>query len=127
MLFRSTEGDIIDITEKMYVTWINEIYVNSDDYLGKTIKIEGMYLSDYIDVTQMTYHFVYRVGPGCCGNDGSMCGFEFVYDGEFPKDNDWIEVIGTLEEYEEDGEEYLRLHADKVTVKEERGNENVYQ
>jgi uncharacterized membrane protein len=45
----------------MYVAYINEIYVNTDDYLGKTLRIEGMYTAS--DYEGTTYYYVYRVGP----------------------------------------------------------------
>lgn len=117
----------LDITEKMYLTYINEIYTNPSAYLGKRIKIEGMYTEEYVEPTKMTYRYVYRSGPGCCGNDGSMCGFEFYTDGEYPSENDWIEVIGTLEQYDEDGMKYLTIKADSVAVKTERGAEVITQ
>lgn len=117
----------VDITEKMYVTYINEIYVNTDDYIGQMIRIEGMFQAYKDENTGITYYYVYRTGPGCCGNDGSMCGFEFTWSGEMPKDNDWIEVVGKLRTYEEDGYTYLTLDAESVTVLDVRGAENVYQ
>ena len=117
----------IDITEKMYVAYINEIYINTDDYIGKSIRIEGMFQAYTDENTGITYYYVYRTGPGCCGNDGAMCGFEFTWDGEMPKDNDWIEVVGNLRTYEEDGCTYLTLDAESVTVMETRGAETVYQ
>lgn len=127
--FQADSGDeIIDITEKMYVTYINEIYINTEDYLGKTVCIEGMFTSEYYEPTDTTYYYVYRVGPGCCGNDGSMCGFEFSWDSaDTLTDNDWIEVVGILDSYEEDGYTFLTLRAQSVTVKDERGEETVYQ
>jgi len=126
----NTNTDKVDlnITEKMYVTYINEIYTNPDAYLGKRLKIEGMFSAQHIDITNMTYYYVYRQGPGCCGNDGSMCGFEFTTkDGEYPNENDWIEVVGTLDQYDEDGIQYLTIRADSVKVKDERGAEIVTQ
>lgn len=123
----STSSEMIEITEKMYVTYINEMYTNTEKYLGKTIKLEGMFTSAYEESTGETYYFVYRTGPGCCGNDGSMCGFEFTTTGEIAQENDWIEVAGTLDEYEQDGYIYLTLRDSTVTVKEERGQEVVYQ
>ena len=111
----------------MYVSYINEIYVNTDDYIGKWIRIEGMYQA-YTDTnTGKTYYYVYRTGPGCCGNDGSRCGFEFTFDGKMPKANDWIQVIGKLRTYEEDGTTYLTLDAKSVKVMDIRGAETVYQ
>lgn len=121
----SESGEVIEITEKMYVSWINEIYTNPTDYLGKEIKIEGMFSGSYYEETGKTYYYVYRVGPGCCGNDGSMCGFEITTSEKLPSENDWIEVVGTLEQYEEDGNYYLNLKDSKITVKTERGKENV--
>ncbi|QOX63873.1 hypothetical protein FRZ06_11280 [Anoxybacterium hadale] len=120
-------GVDVDITEKMYVAYINEIYVNTPDYIGQNIRIQGMFQAYTDETTGLTYYYVYRVGPGCCGNDGSMCGFEFTWNGDLPKDNDWIEVIGSLRTYEDDGWSYLTLDASSVTVMKERGAENVLQ
>lgn len=117
----------VDITEKMYVAYINELYVNTPDYIGQNIRIQGMFQSYTDENTGLTYYYVYRVGPGCCGNDGSMCGFEFTWTGDLPQNNDWIEVIGSLRTYEDDGWTYLTLDASSVTVMKERGAENVFQ
>jgi len=120
--------DSINITENMYVTYINEIYTNTDDYVGKNITIEGMFTSEYYKPTDTTYYYVYRQGPGCCGNDGSMCGFEFTWDGVGSlSDNDWIKVTGELHTYEENGATYLTLSASDVSVLDERGAEIVYR
>ncbi|MPN42533.1 hypothetical protein SDC9_190090 [bioreactor metagenome] len=70
---------------------------------------------------------MYRTGPGCCGNDGSMCGFEFTYNGTMPKEKDWIQVIGTLHTYEENGQTFLTLDASSVKVMDKRGAETVYR
>ena len=71
--------------------------------------------------------FVYRNGPGCCDNDGAMCGFEFENTNKVTlKDDDWIEVTGVLETYEENGLSFLRLANCTVTVMKKRGNINVY-
>lgn len=115
--------EIVEITEKMYLTYINEIYINAKSYLGKTIELEGMFSSE--QYAGKTYYYIYRVGPGCCGNDGAMCGFEFVTEETLPKDKDWIKVKGILEEYEEAGQMYLRLKDCTVTVMEQRGKENI--
>ena len=117
----------VDITEKMYVTWINEIYTNTRKYIGRVIRLEGMFSAFSDPATNKTYYYVYRTGPGCCGNDGSMCGFEFTWSGTPPAENDWIEVTGPLSTYEEGGNTYLTLNAQAVRVKSERGKEVVFQ
>lgn len=119
-----TEEEIeVDITEKLYVSYINDIYVNAESYIGKMIRIEGMYLGETYE--GQNYYYVYRKGPGCCSNDGDMAGFEFTYNGDMPKNGDWIEVVGTLRQYMEGQLAYLTLDAVSVTVKDERGAEEV--
>lgn len=126
--YMQSDGEIdVDITEKMYVAYINEVYVNTDVYIGKTIRIQGMFQAYTDDTDGKTYYYVFRTGPGCCGNDGSMCGFEFTWAGDMPKDDDWIEVVGILRTYEDDGWTYLTLDAKSVTIMEKRGAESVYQ
>lgn len=117
----------IDINEEMYIEWINEIYINADSYLGQRVHLEGMFLEEEDPDNGNSYTYVYRQGPGCCGTDGGMCGFEFTYDGIMPEDNDWIEVTGILTKYEENGVTYLSLEAESVRVKEERGSEILTQ
>ena len=107
------QADIV-FKEATYVTMINDIYNNPDNYLGKTIQIDGMFTSeDFTANGGKIYYYVYRQGPGCCGNDGSMCGFEFTskdntYPDYTPQSGDdnsahpWIKVIGTLDRYYED-------------------------
>ncbi len=122
----SMTGDVIKITEKMYVTYVNDIYLNKKGYIGKTIQLEGMYTNEVSEGN--TYHFVYRKGPGCCGTDGNMCGFEFSFPGnEMPEKNDWIKVDGKLRSYEENGQEYLTIDAEKLEIMDTRGAEIVAQ
>jgi len=120
-----TDSDLIEITEKMFLTQINDIFYNIDEYKGKTIKVEGMY-TNAEDPNGGIIHFVYRNGPGCCGNDG-WGGFLLNYDGAYPKDNDWIEVVGTPEIIKDGDYTDLYLNVTSIIVKEERGEEYVYQ
>ncbi len=125
---QADSGDLIEIREKMFVAQTNDVYFNTEDYLGKTLKYEGIF-SKYDDPqTGVTYYSVIRYGPGCCGVDANA-GFEVMwdYDAEYPKENDWVEAIGVLEEYEEEGYQYLRLKLKSLTVLDTRGAEYVSQ
>ncbi|MDR3091256.1 MAG: hypothetical protein LBU36_03520 [Clostridiales bacterium] len=124
-------GDVIFVKDKMFITQINDMYANYEDYLGKTISYEGVfdiYTAD--EAKGLTYYYVIRYGPGCCGNDGNV-GFEVAWDDDskkdYPKQDDWVKVTGVLEQYEEDGEPFLRLRASELTVMDERGLESVIQ
>jgi len=126
---QNTEN-VVEIKEKLFIAGINDIYLNQDDYLGKTIKYEGMFTSYTWAEKGITYYLVYRNSPGCCGADG-QAGFEVLWSDEanktYPNENDWVEAVGTLESYDEDGYAYLRLRLDSLTVKTERGAEFVSQ
>lgn len=126
--FAETGDDgVIEIKEKLFIAQTNDIYINGADYLGKTIRYQGLYAdtSDWDDAIDEVYHYVIRYGPGCCGYDGEA-GFEVRWDGEWPEPNDWVEVEGTLcEEVFDSGMKVLYLNVDSLTVMEERGAEFV--
>jgi uncharacterized membrane protein YcgQ (UPF0703/DUF1980 family) len=119
-------SDIVDIPEKMFIAQTNDIYLNAPDYIGKTIRYEGLFAEFQNIETGATYYSVIRYGPGCCGIDGNA-GFEIKWDGKYPEPHDWVKVAGTLEEYEEDGSWYLQLRLDEMNVLAVRGAETVTQ
>ncbi|NLT58889.1 MAG: hypothetical protein GXX99_08015 [Clostridiales bacterium] len=117
-------GEVVEIKERLFIAQTNDIYINTADYLGKTIRYEGLFKTG--DWQGVPYCYVIRYGPGCCGYDGEA-GFEVVWDGAWPQVDDWCEVVGVLEQYEEDGISYLRLVLSSLTVLDERGAEFVSQ
>lgn len=110
----------------MYITQINDIYYNFDKYKDKTIIVEGMYtvFSSWDNTQQVPV--VYRLGPGCCGNDG-WGGFFLNYSKPFPNDNDWIRVTGTPELVENGNNVMLYLNVTSLEVLDTRGAEFVLQ
>lgn len=117
-------GDVVEISERLFIAQTNDIYINTEDYLGKTIKYEGIFKTMFWPQGAKNIAYVIRYGPGCCGYDGEA-GLEVVWDGEWPKEDDWCEVVGVLEEYEVDGYPYLRLALSSLTVLQQRGAEFV--
>ncbi|MDR1315945.1 MAG: metal ABC transporter permease, partial [Spirochaetales bacterium] len=61
--------EVIEIREKMFIAQTNEIYLNAEDYLGKTIRFEGVFRHEQYE--GQPYRYVFRYGPGCCGYDGN--------------------------------------------------------
>ena len=120
--------NIIEIKERMFATQVNDVYVNSKDYLGKTIKYEGVFKLNKIFKTE--HNTVIRYGPGgCCGNDANI-GFVVKWEKEnaskkYPNLNDWVEVIGILKEYSEDDNKYIGLSLISLKVLPMHGKENV--
>ncbi|MDR2257668.1 MAG: hypothetical protein LBE14_00810 [Treponema sp.] len=141
---RADPGKIdLEIREKMFIAQTNDVYLNPEDYMGKTIKLEGLFKIDQYVGAEKEYCFVLRYGPGCCGNDGSA-GFEVAwgrpqpYAGPetvktlpsgpaYPAVDAWVEVVGVLDTYEEDGYPYIYLDLVSLTEKEDRGADFVTQ
>ena len=118
--------EIIEIQEKMFISQINDIYFNFDNYAEKQIAVEGMYGLFYWDM-ETTSPIVFRNGPGCCANDG-WAGFFLHYDGEYPELGDWIRVSGTVEmALNQDDYQMLQLNVLSFEKKEVRGAETVVQ
>jgi len=120
---KKSGGDVIEIKEKMFIAQTNEIYINTKDYLGKTIKYEGIF--NEVQSNGKTYRYVIRYGPGCCPGDVSAAGFEVVWDKAYPKHDDWVEAAGVLETYNDGGIPTLRLALKSLTVLTKRGAERV--
>jgi uncharacterized membrane protein YcgQ (UPF0703/DUF1980 family) len=117
--------DVIEIKEKMFIAQTNEIYINTKDYLGRTIKYEGIFHEAASEGGSGKYYYVIRYGPGCCPGDVSAAGFEVEWDKGYPKQNDWVEAAGILEQYDDNGIPALRLALKSLTVLTTRGKERV--
>jgi len=124
-----SDKGVIEIKEKMFISQVNDVYLNAEDYLGKTIKLEGLFKME--QGYDKSYCFVLRYGPGCCGYDGNV-GFEVAWDKEkekpYPGEDSWVEATGELKSYEEDGyNKFLYLDLASLNVLDKRGQETVMQ
>jgi uncharacterized membrane protein YcgQ (UPF0703/DUF1980 family) len=120
---------MVEIKEKMFISQVNDVYLNAGDYMGKTIKLEGLFKQQ--EGYDKTYWFVIRYGPGCCGFDGNA-GFEVAWANEsarpYPAVDSWVEATGVLKTYAEEGyDQYLYLDLSSLNVLTERGAETVTQ
>ena len=122
----STESNIIEISERMFVTHINSIYMNISNYLGKTIKLEGIFGATQIETGDFYYVFRYSQDE-CCG--GGMSGFEVRWASDqirhFPAANSWVEATGILREYRRASNRFVYLELTSLTVLNRRGAEQV--
>ena len=121
--------ETVEIKEKLFIGQINGIYLNAGDFLGKTIKLEGIF--SQIPYNEETFCFVFRYGPGCCVGDG-YAGFEVTWAKEnaqpYPENDSWVEATGELKAYERNGyPQYLYLDLSSLNVLSTRGEEFVTQ
>jgi uncharacterized membrane protein YcgQ (UPF0703/DUF1980 family) len=116
----------VEIGERMFIAQVNDIYLNSKDYIGKTIKLEGMFKCED------PYNFVVRYGfGGCCGADANV-GFEVMWDNinakPYPAEDSWVEATGVLRSHPLDSNsQYLYLDLASLNVLDKRGREFVFQ
>ena len=126
---KTTNKDFVEITEKMFATQVSDVYLNAKDYLGKTIKLEGIFKTEQYYEDREPYCFVVRYGPGgCCGADANV-GFEVKWDKNhaqpYPAVESWVGAAGELKVDEDDN--YLYLDLASLTVLSKRGAETVVQ
>lgn len=126
---QAKDDSVVEITEDLFLTQINDIYTNADDYLGRKIKYQGIFETMPYEEggESQDILYVFRNSPGCCGNDGTA-GFEVAWDGEMPPQDSWVEVEGTLATFKDkDGNQYLHLELTSLKVLKQRGKEFVSQ
>lgn len=111
----------IVIGEKQFLTKINHIYNNIDQYVESTIIVEGMYGRYTSWDGTFTYPMVYRNGPAEHGDDqyGGFC-LVNINESQYSL-NDWIKVAGKPFMYEHTDTEgeiqhFLFLQVEKIEV-----------
>jgi uncharacterized membrane protein YcgQ (UPF0703/DUF1980 family) len=119
----SKDTSVFAIGEEMFWTTINEMYINMEDYVGRTVQLSGV-MQEY-EYDGKPYNAVIRMAT-CCGPDNVPIGFEFTWDGDLPAPDTWIEVVGKLVKETDNGDDYLMIEATSVQETEE-GEYNVRQ
>ncbi len=109
-VMQSSEGVDVDLTQLSATMVYTEVYgmmVSPEEYVGKTIRMEGNYASYHDEATGKDY-------SACIIQDATQCcsqGIEFELKGKqsYPKDGDEICVAGVFETYKEGEDMYCVL------------------
>ncbi|MBR3696852.1 MAG: hypothetical protein IKM97_01045 [Clostridia bacterium] len=109
-------SNIVEITDNFFIEQTNDLYINLNDYIGKTIKIEGLIYS-YEDSNGDICYAVVRNTPGCCGSDG-LAGLDIRYDEDYPEEDTWVEVIGLVGSDTVYGSKIPAIQVSSLTLKE---------
>ena len=113
---KADTSNMVEITDNFFIEQTNDLYLNSNDYIGKTIKIEGLIYS-YEDSNGDICYAVVRNTPGCCGSDG-LAGLDIRYDEDYPEEDTWVEVIGVVGTDTMYGSKIPAIQVSSMTVKE---------
>jgi len=108
----SSEEDVHVLDEHFFGTQIMELFHNTEDFLGRTIRYEGI-LTSFDSGAGEDIFVVYRYEDGCCGPE--PVGLEVFLSGIEPFPNDtWVEVTGIFSEFERGGHTGLRLNVTRL-------------
>ena len=116
----------VEIRERLFLTQILDISNNFEHYIGRTVRYEGIF-EKFGD--EFIFAFVFRHGPGCCGDDG-IIGFSVAWDdgrADFPENGEWVEVVGTFGVLEMEGFLFRCVFLTSITVLDVRGEEFVWR
>ena len=115
---RGVDVDLTVLSSTMVYAEVNNIMTSPKNYVGKTIKMSGLYYASYFDQTDQYYHYVVITdATSCCPQ-----GLEFTWDGnhaypdDYPEDQAQIEVIGVFDSYDELGQTYYYLDVSDLSV-----------
>lgn len=112
--------DLTTMNSDMVYATVYQMMVEPDDYVGKTIRMEGLYYAGYDERADQHYHYcIIQDAMACCAQ-----GLEFVwgdgshiYPDEYPQDNTNVVVQGVLETCQKEGDNYCRLKGATLEVK----------
>ncbi|MGN0350634.1 MAG: hypothetical protein ACI4ES_03200 [Roseburia sp.] len=117
----SSNGVDVDLTELTSTMVYSEVYqmmIAPEDYLGKTVKMNGSFtVFENQETGQLYYACVILDATACCSQ-----GIEFVLEGDYtypddyPEENENITVTGIFNTYEENGYTYCQLINAKMDI-----------
>lgn len=113
--------DIVDLTmlsSTMVYAEVNNMLTAPEEYVGKTVKVRGLYYANNYPDQGICYHFVVIEDSSACCSQG----LEFILTGthsdpeDYPDDQTLVEITGVWGVYEEDGNPYYYLATDEIVI-----------
>lgn len=114
----NVDVDLTKLTSIMVYSEVSNIMTTPEKYMGKIIKMKGMYSTEFYDVTQKNYHYVVIAdAEACCSR-----GLEFVWKGDHKVPDDYpeagaeVKMSGVFGSYQELDQTWYYIAVDTVTV-----------
>jgi len=114
----SVDVDLTVLSSTMVYAEVFNIITNPNNYIGKAIKMSGLYTASYYEETGQHYHFVIiEDATACCQQ-----GLEFIWNGEhtypddYPEEQAKIELVGIYQSYEELGQTFYHLEVHDISI-----------
>lgn len=110
--------DLTALSSTMVYAEVFNMMMEPERYIGRTIKMKGLYYASYYDVTRKYYHYVIITDAAAC----CVQGLEFVWLGEhtypddYPEDDTEIEVTGVFKSYDEENITFYYIETDAIII-----------
>ncbi|MBQ2608954.1 MAG: hypothetical protein II586_01210 [Butyrivibrio sp.] len=79
---------ILDVTDKFFCPWFIDCIEDTDKYYGKTVRFTALITGG--SGLGSNQFYAGRYAAICCAEDAQYIGFVAKYDGEIPKNGDWV-------------------------------------
>ena len=117
----NTYGEVHNLSNRAFATQVY-LLTNSDEFIGDTVHLQGLFDIIYDDITNESHYFAYRYAVGCCTSYEEVFGFKLhLNDLDHPPLGSWVEVYGVLEKMQEGGRSFFRLNVVSITEMAEQG------
>lgn len=115
----SVDYDLTAMNSDMVYATVYQMMADPDSYIGKTIRMDGLYYASYYEPTGQYYHYcIIQDATACCAQ-----GLEFVwgdgdhiYPDEYPEEDASVVVQGVFETYQESNDENLYCRLKDATL-----------
>lgn len=124
MATKDAEG-VMTITDEYFINMVDDLYIHVDDFVGQKVRIKGFALR--MEGFSKDQLVVSRLIMSCCAADASAAGLMIKGPlAESFKDDDWLEVTGTIDVIEYDGDRIPVILLDSADPVEPLANKYVY-
>lgn len=97
--------DLTQMSSDMVYATVYQMLADPDSYIGKTIRVKGIYYSNFYEVTSKYYFYIIITDAlACCAQ-----GIEFIWDDgnhvypdEYPEDESEVVITGIFNTYTEE-------------------------
>lgn len=115
--------DAIRIESENFIADMDEIFINLAEYEGKVLTYEGLLIQD--EEEQYAVVRTYELDHGDHSHS-IYVGMDASYTGEWPEEESWVRVTGTIQRTNEGGDDYPILSIDTIEALPQRGQVMVY-
>ena len=112
---QGTDGvdyDLTTMSSDMVYATVYQMMMDPDSYIGKTIRMDGIYYAAYDEKTKKYHHYcIIQDATACCaqGMEFVWGDGEHIYPDEYPPENTKVAVQGIFETYQGEKYQYCRL------------------